>query len=370
MGLHGTSSQTGTPKLILLTDDFLTHEQLLLIPTSIKFVNLRLRTRKTSQDTLLEGYRETADPGLMIGPTSRPLVSFSNGWWVRDCETGTVLNLTAAHPLRSANTNPPFNWSVRDEHNGPQTVDCPPLCSVNALSLNLRQQLNELISKSAPEYEIEQKKAALEQLQRNLRMLDYATIVSAGYGEFEMTDQMGVKHTLTEDWSLLRAKSDRIGRNVFPTQFIGTREFTGVGDLKVGMKCFMNGATSGLKEGVVWDEIIMHASEHDAPTKTWIIRDVELNHFGAAGDSGAPIGLEGGLAGGIYVSGGVGVFDGDAEETGVFAFSIIVSLKDTMKRIQDVTGRVLEIPTEYDLSRKADRDRYHLTKTGRKRVRH
>ena len=182
----------------------------------------------------------------------------------------------------------------------------------------------------------------------------------------------GRTDTLIEDWSLLRAKSDRVGRNIFPPEFNGTRQFTRIGELKLGQKCFLNGATSGVKEGTVWDEMIIQAHEHDSPTKSRIVRSADLDHFGTEGDSGAPIGLEGGLAGGIYVSGGM--FDDDDDdddgETGVFEFSIVVSLKDTIRRIQEVTGRVLEVPAEHDLSRKSDRDRYHWEKTGSKRVRH
>ena len=138
MAIHGTNHQTGTPKLILLTDEFLSPQQRRNIPSSIKYVNLRLRSVPASQDTPREKYKEKADPGTIIGAADRPNTSFSNGWWVRDCQTGSVFNLTAAHPLKAAPESTPFNWSVRNESSRSQTVDCPPVCAINAISLKLR----------------------------------------------------------------------------------------------------------------------------------------------------------------------------------------------------------------------------------------
>ena len=50
--------------------------------------------------------------------------------------------------------------------------------------------------------------------------------------------------------------------------------------------------------------------------------------------------------------------------------AIITSLMDTFERIRVATGRELELPSEYDLSRRQDRDRYHREKTGFHRERH
>jgi hypothetical protein len=69
-------------------------------------------------------------------------------------------------------------------------------------------------------------------------------------------------------------------------------------------------------------------------------------------DSGAPVGLEDGLAGGLLTSGGLGVWDNGEQ----FPISYISGLRETFKRIEDVTGRKLEVPSVDDLSRKADRD--------------
>jgi hypothetical protein len=114
------------------------------------------------------------------------------------------------------------------------------------------------------------------------------------------------------------------------------------------------------------DEIILHIEEHDIPTKNWVVREIAWGTFGTDGDSGAPIGLEGGRASGIYISGGIGSFENGTQ----FPFSTVTDLQTTFERIKTVTGRTLEIPSRYDLSRKLDRDLYHLQKTGRRRERH
>ena len=217
--------------------------------------------------------------------------------------------------------------------------------------------------------EIEQNLRDLADLQRDLNRRDYATVVAAGYGEYSKVEENGENVCRVEDWSLLRARSNRIGKNVFPPTFAGNRYFTNVGEIRLGMKCFLSGATSGLKEGYVWDELVTHLSDHDVPTRNWIVREKDMGIFGRDGDSGAPIGLEGGLAGGTYVSGGTGEYDNEEKSIPIY-FSIITSLKDTFERIRVATGRELELPSEYDLSRRRDRDRYHREKTGLYRERH
>ena len=162
VGLHGTTSQSGIPKLVILTDQLLTHDQRLRIPSSVKYINLQLRTRQASHDTLFDGYKEVADPGSMIGANDRPLTSFSNGWWVRDCSTGSIFNLSAAHPLRSTLANQPSHqWSVYTEHSHSQTIYCPPLCAMNALSLKLRRELQELQAARASRHQIDPKQTLL-----------------------------------------------------------------------------------------------------------------------------------------------------------------------------------------------------------------
>jgi hypothetical protein len=368
MAIHGTNPQTGTPKLILLTDEFLSPQQRQNIPSSIKYVNLRLRSHPASQETLREQYKETADPGTIIGAADRPNTSFSNGWWVRDCQTGSIFNLTAAHPLKAAAESTPFSWSVRNESSRSQTVDCPPFCAINAICLQLRHELNDLQGKDGREMEIEQNLRDLADLQRDLNRRDYATVVAAGYGEYSKIDESGEKVCRVEDWSLLRPRSNRIGKNVFPPTFAGNRYFS-VGEIRMGIKCFLSGATSGVNEGYVWDELETRLSDHDVPMRNWIVRHKHMGIFGQDGDSGAPIGLEGGLAGGTYVSGGTGEYANEEKSIPIY-FSIITSLKDTFERIRVATGRELELPSEYDLSRRQDRDRYHREKTGLYRERH
>jgi hypothetical protein len=184
MAIHGTTPETGTPKLILFTDEFLSPQQRQNIPPSIKYVNLRLRSHPASQDTLRQKYKETADPGTIIGAADRPSTSFSNGWWVRDCQTGSIFNLTAAHPLKAARESPPFSWSVGHESSRSQTVDCPPSCAINATCLQLRHELNQLQGKEGREMEIEENLRDLADFQRDLNRRDYGTVVAAVYGEY------------------------------------------------------------------------------------------------------------------------------------------------------------------------------------------
>jgi len=138
---------------------------------------------------------------------------------VRDCQTGSVLNLTAAHPLKAALASTRFNWSVRQESSGPQAVGCPPISAINAISLRLSHELNELHGKEGCEMEIEQNRRDLADWQRDLNRWDYANVGAAGYGEYPKVDEGAEKVYRLEDWSLLRARSPRIGKNVFPPTF-------------------------------------------------------------------------------------------------------------------------------------------------------
>ena len=100
--------------------------------------------------------------------------------------------------------------------------------------------------------------------------------------------------------------------------------------------------------------------------KTYIVREKFGGVFGQAGDSGSPVGLEDGRAGGIYLGGGSGKFD-ESEE--IFHFSIVADLTQTFAQIKACTGRDLEIASEVDLTTSDKRAKYHYERTGKKRER-
>lgn len=366
MALHGRSMENAIPSLVFLTKQTIPSSILENISLTIKVLNLRFSSQSESSDTLLNEYTESVNPGTIIGATDRPTTSFSNGWWVRDCETGSIFNLTAAHPLRTPKSSPPYNWSMYTESLRSQTIDSPPMCIINATTLALRREIMDIQARGGHQHEIDMKMKELEKIRRCISKRDLATVVAAGYGEYATSDEDGKEVHNVEDWSLLRPRSDRVGKNEFPPMATFVRHFNGIGNIEVGMKCVLNGATSGIREGVVMDEIIHHFEDHDKPTRCWVVREKWCGIFGQDGDSGAPIGLQGGLAGGTYITGGTGLFDNGTP----FHFSTMTSIKDTFERIQCVIGRTLEIPTEYDLSQKRDRDRYHFEKTGVKRDSH
>jgi hypothetical protein len=99
----------------------------------------------------------------------------------------------------------------------------------------------------------------------------------------------------------------------------------------------MNGAVSGVREGIIMDRILSIADEHEHETLNWIVREKGWGEFSQAGDSGAGFGLEGGEAGGLILQGRVGLAD-DGQR---FPFSIVSSLEDVLSRIREITGRRL-----------------------------
>jgi hypothetical protein len=365
MAYFGPSVQSAVPAIILLLEAKLPEGLYADLGRSVKVVPLRFSASQPAiHDTLFNQYVENPSPGCMIGVNDRPMTSFTSGWWVRDCDTGSVFNLTAAHPLRNPRANVPHSWQVTTESLKSQLVDCPPVCLINATTLALRHEINKLRSQTRRQAQIDEKVRLLEEAGRCLTRRDFATVVAAGYGEYEVREKDETKFVL-EDWSLLRARSDRVGKNQLPV--VGfSHNFKGVGEIKIGAKVIMYGSTSGLREGLVMDEIVERIEHHDRETKSWIVVEKSWGVFGNEGDSGAPIGLEGGLAGGTYIAGGNGEFEGGVQ----FPFSTITALTTTFERIRQQTGRRLEIPSVSDLSKKWDRDQYHLQKTGTRRVRH
>jgi hypothetical protein len=366
IALHGTSRASSTASLIVLTPDPAQVTNLFTIPDDMKIIVLRFESQPSSENTLLRGYSLTPVPGTIIGASARPDTSFTAGWWVRDCRSGSVFNLTTAHPLRASTLSTSSTWSIKEEGNNPLTVDCPPTAIINATSLALRQDIQQMERNKADRADIEVKIKKLRDIVACSTKKELATVVSAGYGEFQYQSMDDGEVTMIEDWALLRAKTYRVGRNEIRSNSDDfTRKFTGCGDLTVGARVIMNGATSGIREGVVMDRVIDRVDNHDKDTYCWIVTEKYGGEFSHDGDSGAPIGLENGLAGGILTSEGIGVWE-DGEK---FPISYICGLRETFKRIKDVTGRELEIPSVYDLSRKEYRDRYHYAKTGQIRRR-
>jgi hypothetical protein len=138
-----------------------------------------------------------------------------------------------------------------------------------------------------------------------------------------------------------------------------------MGEIECGVKVNMNGAASGRTEGVIMDCINSTLDEPDNETRNWIVREKRWGEFSSDGDSGSPVGLEGGRAGGILLGGGVGIDDNDGTQ---FPLSYIAPLSNIFARIEHVTGRKLEIPGIYDLSHRSTRDHYHAVKTGKARI--
>ena len=91
---------------------------------------------------------------------------------------------------------------------------------------------------------------------------EFAIVVAAGYDEYA-TEDNGVE-VLPEDWALFRAKSSRIGKNIFPARD-GCSEirFSSLGELKVRAKVTMNGAISGRVEGEIFDRMTFILDDHD-----------------------------------------------------------------------------------------------------------
>jgi hypothetical protein len=75
-------------------------------PDQFGLVFLRYNHQERREDVLLQGYTQNPYPGLAIGTVDRPHTSFSLGWWVRECESGSVFNLTCGHCLREIPKDP------------------------------------------------------------------------------------------------------------------------------------------------------------------------------------------------------------------------------------------------------------------------
>jgi hypothetical protein len=238
MAMIGTNTTTAVPCLVLLTREFV-KSQLGASTSEFKVVNLRYYSQKQSQYTLLNEYIQSPSPGTIVGASDRPTTSFSTGWWVRDCESRSVFNLSVAHSLRTAVKKPPYGWSITGESLNLQTIDSPPICLVNSTLLALRRTINYLQTHGGRPDELESKLNELRSLRQYLERRDFATVVAAGYGEYKMENKDDDINKI-EDWSLLRARSDRIGRNEFPHMANFNRTFTSVGRMQVGMRCVLN----------------------------------------------------------------------------------------------------------------------------------
>ena len=127
----------------------------------------------------------------------------------------------------------------------------------------------------------------------------------------------------------------------------------------------MNGAISGRVDGEIFDRMMYTIDDHDNESHNWVVRERRNGEFSAPGDSGSAVGVEG-KAGGILLGGGIGINDVDGTQ---FPYSYIASVEDTLKRIESLTGRKLEVPGVYDLSHRSTRDHYHRMKTGNVRIR-
>jgi hypothetical protein len=243
-------------------------------------------------------------------------------------------------------------------------VDCPPHALIEETTLQLKREIQELGSRDNVNTTIQDKCGHLQEFELCRRNKEFAMVVAAGYGEYAVEENGEV--LLAEDWVLLRAKSRRIGKNEFPAvdDFSAIR-YSSMGEIECGVKVNMNGAASGRTEGVIMDCINSTLDEHDNETRNWIVREKRWGEFSSDGDSGSPLGLEGGRAGGILLGGGVGIDDNDGTQ---FPLSYIAPLSNIFARIEHVTGRKLEIPGIYDLSHRSTRDHYHAVKTGKARI--
>ena len=365
LAMYGHSRATAQPSFIVLSSEQLSATMIPGIPDQFRIICLRYTHKQGSQDVFLKEYTERPFPGLAIGAADRPHTSFSLGWWVRDCTSGSVFNLTCAHSLRESRKEEPRTWSRNDELGSPQIVDCPPHPLIEKTTVQLKQEIQELVdSRDDVDAVIEDKCKHLREMEMCRRNKEFAMIVAAGYGEYAI-EENGEEVLLAEDWALLRAKSRRIGRNEFPAMddFSSIR-YSKMGKIDYGVKVHMNGAVSGRTEGVIMDCINSTLDEHDNETRNWVVREKRWGRFSSEGDSGSAIGLEGGGAGGILLGGGIGV-DEDGSQ---FPFSYIAPLSAIFARIEQVTGRKLEIPDVYDLSHRSTRDHYHRMKTGKTRI--
>jgi hypothetical protein len=212
---------------------------------------------------------------------------------------------------------------------------------------------------------IEEKIQKLDDIDKSSSKRELGTVLAAGYGSYESDSVDDImKLPLTEDWSLLRVKSYRVGKNAFPNYGDYEPKFTGSADIEVGTRVVMNGSVTRVQEGIVLDRIMNKSHEH-GKTYCWVVKEKCEGMFSQDGDSGSPIGLMNGLAGGTLISGGLAQHD----DGKVFQISFITGITETLRRIEEVTGRKLEIPSEYNLSRSVYRDRHHWQETGSRRRR-
>ena len=77
---------------------------------------------------------------------------------------------------------------------------------------------------------------------------------AVGYEEFQDEDDVQGA-MLVEDWALLRSRSDRIGMNAFPPMTEFSRYFIGIGQIKIGTKCVIDGVTSGVRGEWFWTKL-------------------------------------------------------------------------------------------------------------------
>lgn len=362
LAMYGHSRETAQPSFVVLSSERFSMTMVPGIPDQFRIVSLRYTHKQGSQDVFLKEYTEKPCPGLAIGAADRPHTGFALGWWVRDCTSGSVFNLTCAHSLREPQKEGTHAWSRNDELGSPQVVDCPPHPLIEETSVQLKREIQELANVNAA---IEEKCRHLREMEMCRKDKEFAMVVAAGYGEYAV-EENGEQVLLAEDWALLRAKSRRIGKNEFPAvDGFSAIRYSSMGEIDYGVKVNMNGAISGRKEGVIMDCINSNLDEHDNETRIWVVREKSWGIFSSEGDSGSAIGLEGGRAGGILLGSGIGVDDDDGSQ---FPFSYIAPLSAIFARIEQVTGRKLEIPDVYDLSHRSTRDHYHRVKTGKARI--
>ena len=358
LAMYGRTRRTAQPSFIVLSSERFSETTIQGIPQEFRIVSLRYTHKQGSQDVFLKAYTARPAPGVAIGSADRPHTSFSAGWWVRDCASGSVFNLTCAHSLREPRREAPHAWSRNDELGSPQYVDCPPHALIEETCVQLKREIQELGHLN------DEKRKHLQEIDDCRAKKEFAMVVVAGYGEYALAEENG-QVMLAEDWALLRTKSRRIGKNEFPAvDGFSALRFTSLGEIEYGATVTMNGAASGRTEGIVMDCIESTLDQHDNETRNWVVRDKRWGQFSSDADLGAPIGLQGGRAGGILLGGGIGV-DADGRE---FPFSYITPLSTIFARIEQVTGRKLEIPDVYNLSHPTARDHYHRAKTGQARI--
>ena len=166
----------------------------------------------------------------------------------------------------------------------------------------------------------------------------------------------------------MRVKSRRIGKNEL---VVASRSFNNLSSPKQApgksarIVFIMGACQGGGSEKSLTIEVCQVWSEYDERTRTYA-REKYGGLFDQDGDSGSPVGLEDGQAGGIYVDGVTAKLDESGE---VFEFSMVANLSRTFAHIKATTGCELEIPKEVDLTTSGKRDQYHYEETGRLRQR-